>query len=110
MIKRTLQNETFPGAKPWLPPRTFDELPYAEQASLIKKRISDYSRKVYHRVKASKVVTREAIICQRENPFYVNTVRSFRDRRYEFKGLAKVWKGKVGKIDASDTIARDEAK
>lgn len=37
MIKRTLQNETFPGARPWLPPRTFDELSYAEQAAKIKK-------------------------------------------------------------------------
>ncbi|WLF78893.1 DNA polymerase epsilon catalytic subunit [Lodderomyces elongisporus] len=109
MIKRTLQNEEFPPQKPWLPPRTFDELSYAEQASAIKKRISDYSRKVYHRVKQSKVVTREAIICQRENPFYVDTVRSFRDRRYEFKGLAKVWKGKANKISKSNTIARDEA-
>ena len=36
MIKRTLQNETFPGARPWLPPRTFDELSYAEQAAKIK--------------------------------------------------------------------------
>ncbi|CAI5755607.1 unnamed protein product [Candida verbasci] len=108
MIKRTLQNEMFPGLKPWLPQRTFDELSYTEQASKIKKRLSDYSRKVYHRVKQSKVVTREAIICQRENPFYVNTVRSFRDRRYEFKGLAKVWKSKISKID--DSIGKDEAK
>ncbi|KAG2736113.1 hypothetical protein G9P44_000203 [Scheffersomyces stipitis] len=110
MIKRTLQNETFPASRPWLPERSFDELSYTEQATLIKKRISDYSRKVYHRVKKSKVVNREAIICQRENPFYVNTVISFRDRRYEFKGLAKVWKGKVSKIDKHDSIARDEAK
>ncbi|KAK6465694.1 DNA-directed DNA polymerase epsilon, catalytic subunit A [Scheffersomyces coipomensis] len=110
MLKRTLQNETFPAAKPWLPLRTFDELSYTEQASLIKKRISDYSRKVYHRVKQTEVVTRESIICQRENPFYVDTVRSFRDRRYEFKGLAKVWKGKISKLDKHDTIKRDEAK
>ncbi|KAI5954179.1 POL2 [Candida jiufengensis] len=109
MIKRTLQNEQFPPQRPWLPPRSLDELSYAEQASAIKKRLSDYSRKVYHRVKQSQVVTREAIICQRENPFYVDTVRSFRDRRYEFKGLAKVWKGKVNKIDVSDKIGRDEA-
>ncbi|KAG5420383.1 POL2 [Candida metapsilosis] len=109
MMKRTLQNESFPGQKPWLPPRTFDELTYAEQASAIKKRVSDYSRKVYHRVKQSQVVTREAIICQRENPFYVDTVRNFRDRRYEFKGLAKVWKGKVNKIDRNDKAARDDA-
>ena len=32
----------------------------------------------------------------RENPFYVDTVRDFRDRRYEFKRLVKVWKGKLG--------------
>ncbi|ODV80119.1 DNA-directed DNA polymerase epsilon, catalytic subunit A [Suhomyces tanzawaensis NRRL Y-17324] len=108
MIKRTLQNESFPPLKPWLPQRTFDELPYTEQAALIKKRLSDYSRKVYHRVKQTEVVEREAIICQRENPFYVDTVRSFRDRRYEFKGLAKVWKGKASKLD--DIIAKDEAK
>lgn len=30
----------------------------------------------------------------RENPFYVDTVRAFRDRRYEFKDLVKVAKGK----------------
>ncbi|KAK6204772.1 DNA-directed DNA polymerase epsilon, catalytic subunit A [Scheffersomyces amazonensis] len=110
MIKRTLQNESFPPAKPWLPSRSFDELSYTEQAQLIKKRISDYSRKVYHRVKQTQVVTRESIICQRENPFYVDTVRSFRDRRYEFKGLAKVWKGKISKLDKSDSIQIDEAK
>lgn len=110
MIKRTLQNETFPPAKPWLPAKTFDELSYSEQALLIKKRLSDYSRKVYHRIKQSKTVSREAIVCQRENPFYVDTVRSFRDRRYEFKTLVKVWKGKTAKIDKHDTIAKDEAK
>lgn len=108
MVKRTLQNETFPGARPWLPNRTFDELPYPEQAQLIKKRLSDYSRKVYNRIKQTKTITREAIVCQRENPFYVNTVRTFRDRRYEFKSLAKVWKGKAG--ECKDTISKDEAK
>ena len=29
-------------------------------------------------------------VCQRENSFYVDTVRAFRDRRYRFKGLLKV--------------------
>lgn len=108
MVKRTLQNETFPGARPWLPTRTFDELPYPEQAQMIKKRLSDYSRKVYNRIKQTKTITREAIVCQRENPFYVNTVRNFRDRRYEFKTLAKVWKGKTS--ECKDTISKDEAK
>ena len=30
----------------------------------------------------------------RENSFYVDTVRSFRDRRYQYKNLVKVWKNK----------------
>jgi DNA polymerase epsilon subunit 1 len=37
----------------------------------------------------------------RENPFYVDTVRSFRDRRYEYKTLNKVWKGKLSEAKAS---------
>ncbi|KAK1323653.1 DNA polymerase epsilon catalytic subunit A [Acorus calamus] len=54
---------------------------------------------------------REAEICMRENPFYVDTVRSmafaavstfsFRDRRYEYKGLNKLWKGKLTDAKAS---------
>ena len=32
----------------------------------------------------------------RENPFYIDTVRDFRDRRYQYKALVKVWKGKEG--------------
>ena len=39
--------------------------------------------------------TREAGICMKENDFYVGTVRAFRDRRYEYKGLNKQWKGKL---------------
>ena len=30
----------------------------------------------------------------RENPFYVDTVRDFRDRRYDFKRLVKEWGNK----------------
>ncbi|SCW03082.1 LAFE_0G02542g1_1 [Lachancea fermentati] len=112
MVKRALQNETFPNKnrnsnRQFL---TFEELSYSEQVAQIKKRLTDYSKKVYHRVKASEVVQRTAIICQRENPFYVNTVRSFRDRRYEFKGLAKTWKKKLSDIDLNDKHERDEAK
>ena len=45
--------------------------------------------------------TREAGICMRENDFYVGTVRAFRDRRYEYKGLNKQWKGKLDAAKAS---------
>lgn len=112
MVKRALQNETFPNKNKFSKKKilTFDELSYADQVTHIKKRLTDYSRKVYHRVKVSEVVERESIVCQRENPFYADTVRSFRDRRYEFKGLAKTWKQKMSSIDSSDKHAKDEAK
>ena len=37
----------------------------------------------------------------RENPFYVDTVRDFRDRRYEFKRLVKVWGDKLKETKAN---------
>ncbi|AET37355.1 DNA polymerase epsilon catalytic subunit Ecym_1099 [Eremothecium cymbalariae DBVPG len=112
MVKRALQNELFPNkhknsGKKFL---AFDELSYSEQVSHIRKRLADYSKKVYHKVKVTETIEREAIVCQRENPFYVNTVRSFRDRRYEFKGLAKKWKSNLSGIDSNDKCERDEAK
>ena len=112
MIKRALQNETFLNKNKYSPKQflTFDELSYSDQVAHIKKRLTEYCKKNYHRTKVSEVVEREAIVCQRENPFYVNTVRSFRDRRYEFKGLAKTWKGNLSKIDPHDKHAKDEAK
>ncbi|KAK3290584.1 uncharacterized protein B0H64DRAFT_378395 [Chaetomium fimeti] len=48
-----------------------------------------YSQKIYHKIRDSTTIVREAIICQRENPLYINTVRDFRDRRYNYKGKAK---------------------
>ena len=92
MIKNALNQETFPQKRPGAPPRKFQELSSAEQTALLHKRLGDYSHKVYKKTKDTKVETREAIVCQRENPFYVDTVRRFRDRRYEYKGLHKTWK------------------
>ena len=48
--------------------------------------------------------TREAGICMRENDFYVGTVRAFRDRRYEYKGLNKKWKGKLEEAKVSTLL------
>lgn len=46
----------------------------------------------------------------RENPFYVDTVLAFRDRRYEYKGLNKKWKGKLDEAKAArDPIKTQEA-
>ena len=92
MIKNALSSETFPARHPGGARRTFNDLSQAERTALLHKRLGDYSRKVYKKTHESKTVVREAIICQRENPFYINTVRDFRDRRYEYKGLHKTWK------------------
>ena len=40
----------------------------------------------------------------RENPFYIDTVKAFRDRRYEYKGLNKTWKGKLGDAKKSGNV------
>lgn len=98
MIKHALNQEAFPPKKPGQPQRKFPDLSPAEQTALLHKRLGDYSRKVYKKVKDTKVENREAIICQRENPFYIDTVRRFRDRRYEYKGLHKTWKKNLDTI------------
>lgn len=101
MIRNALSNEKFPGKTPNAPRRPFHDLPLDEQAALTRKRLQEYSKKVYHKIHDSTTIVREAIICQRENPFYVNTVRDFRDRRYDYKGKVKVWKGKTDALKSS---------
>lgn len=92
MVKNALEQESFPGRFGKGPERRFVDLTEAEQTALIHKRLGDYSRKVYRKAHETKIITKEAIVCQRENPFYIDTVRAFRDRRYEYKGLHKTWK------------------
>ncbi|KAH9829905.1 uncharacterized protein C8Q71DRAFT_394203 [Rhodofomes roseus] len=112
MIKHALNQETFPPKKPGGPQRKFVDLTPAEQTALLHKRLGDYSRKVYKKIKDTRIENREAIICQRENPFYIDTVRRFRDRRYEYKGLHKTWKKNHDTVIAEQrSIAEvDEAK
>ena len=107
MIRHALENERFPGKYPNSPMRTFQELSADEQAGLVRKRLQLYSQKVYHKIHDSTTIVREAIICQRENPFYINTVRDFRDRRYDYKGKAKVWKGKTEALKSSGATASE---
>ncbi|KAI8849698.1 hypothetical protein BC829DRAFT_425255 [Chytridium lagenaria] len=111
MIKNQLEKEHFPGPNPTDPQRNFRDLRMSEQNALFKKRVEEYSRKVYSKKHISEVVTKESIICQRENPFYVDTVMSFRDRRYEYKGLLKTWKKKLDDaVKDGNAISIDEAK
>lgn len=107
MIRHALENERFPGRFSNSTTRTFQELSYEEQANLVKKRLQDYSKKIYHKIHEAKTIEREAIICQRENPFYVDTVKMFRDRRYDYKGQQKVWKGKTDALKASGASAAE---
>ena len=112
MIRHALENERFPSKKGHGLTRSFQDLSVDEQATQVKKRLQDYSKKIYHKIHDTKTIQREAIICQRENPFYVDTVKNFRDRRYDFKGKQKVWKGKTDALKSSGAPAAeiDEAK
>ncbi|XP_029426854.1 DNA polymerase epsilon catalytic subunit A isoform X2 [Rhinatrema bivittatum] len=94
-IQQQLESEKFPPLFPDRPPRAFHELSREEQAKYEKKRLADYCRKAYKKIHVTRLENRVTTICQRENSFYVDTVRAFRDRRYEFKGLHKVWKKKL---------------
>jgi DNA polymerase elongation subunit (family B) len=63
------------------------------QVAVIRGQAAHVAVQVYKRVLDKPVVEkREAGVCMRENDFYVGTVRAFRDRRYEYKGLNKKWK------------------
>ncbi|XP_057662319.1 DNA polymerase epsilon catalytic subunit 1 [Diorhabda carinulata] len=97
-IQQQLETEKFPSEYPGGPPRAFHQMSRIEQADLEKKRLTVYCRKVYKKLKCTRVEERTTTICQKENSFYVDTVRAFRDRRYEYKGLSK--KAKQAVTDA----------
>ena len=100
-VQYQLETEKFPPLFPGGAPRAYHELTREERAAAEKKRLGEYCRKAYKRTKVTKEEVRYSTICQRENSFYVDTVRAFRDRRYEFKGLTKVWKKKLTEALAS---------
>ena len=53
----------------------------------------------------TKMEERYTTVCQKENSFYVDTVRAFRDRRYTYKGLCKVAKKEVAEAAQSGDAA-----
>jgi DNA polymerase epsilon subunit 1 len=112
MVRHALEQEMFPPKWANGPRRRFIDLGDVEQSALVHKRLGDYSRKVYRKTHETKVVTKTAIICQRENSFYIDTVRAFRDRRYEYKGHHKTWKKALDKAndEGGAVAAVDEAK
>ena len=56
------------------------------------------------RGKTTRIELKTDTVCMRENPFYVDTVRDFRDRRYEFKRLVKVWISKLKEAKTPEDI------
>ncbi|XP_028047433.2 DNA polymerase epsilon catalytic subunit 1 [Monomorium pharaonis] len=105
-VKQQLETEKFPPQFPGGAKRAFHELTTKEQATYQKNRLTEYCKKAYKKVKITRMEERTQTICQKENSFYVDTVRAFRDRRYEYKGLTKVAKRQVAtaiaKGDAAD--------
>lgn len=107
-LRAQLEVESFPepGAPAGSAPVFFRELPEEERERLVKARLKKYCQRVYKRVLDKAVTQRKTSgVCMRENPFYVDTVRRFRDRRYEYKALNKTWKGKLEKARASGNPA-----
>jgi len=85
----------------------FYEYTEAEQAAHVAQRLKQYAKNAYRRTKITQEVTKVDTVCMRENDFYVNTVRDFRDKRYVLKKLTKVWGKKVK--DAKDPMSKKEA-
>ena len=100
-IQQQLENERFPNSDSSLPPLPFHELSKEERAQQEKKRLQvqnlvmssndanlnssflqEYCRRAYNKTKVKRLEERMTTVCQRENSFYVDTVRMFRDRRY----------------------------
>ena len=76
----------------------------------MQKRVKEYSHKAHKATKETKEEMREDTVCMRENPFYIDTVKNFRDRRYDYKKLTKVWKGTAKKAEKSgDAVALKHA-
>ncbi|XP_068086023.1 DNA polymerase epsilon catalytic subunit 1 [Anabrus simplex] len=103
-IQQQLEMEKFPPLFPGGPQRAFHQLSREDQAAYEKKRLSEYCRKAYKKVHVTCTEERRTTICQKENSFYVDTVRAFRDRRYEYKGLSKVAKKQV-----AEAVAKGDA-
>ncbi|KRY46498.1 DNA polymerase epsilon catalytic subunit A [Trichinella britovi] len=75
--------------------RHFHHLSDDEKSEFENKRLKEYCRKAYGRNHDFRTEVKKTLVCQRENSFYVDTIRAFRDRRYEYKCLLKSAKKKL---------------
>ena len=86
--------------------KDIEELSVDDHRKKFVKRIKTYCQKTYKQVHQTKVEVKEDTVCMRENSFYVDTVRDFRDRRYEFKNSVKIWKGKLEEAKRENNFAK----
>lgn len=103
-IKRQLESETFPPILKDDPPRSFSNLSHEEQTEKIKERLGSHCRKAYKKIYEKSDSIKDATVCMRENPFYVDTVKAFRDKRVQLKDEQKKWKGILSKAETQDEI------
>lgn len=80
------------------------DLPERDRHDYLIKNVRSYSSKAYKRVKSPVTEDRTDVVCQRENSFYIDTVRAFRDRRYEYKDATKTWKSKLEKAEETGNV------
>ncbi|VDK87417.1 unnamed protein product, partial [Onchocerca ochengi] len=83
-ILQQLENETF-----GKPPKAFHSLDHDQRIQIEVKRVKDFCKRAYGKTHITKNEYRYTTICERENAFYVDTVKAFRDRRYEYKAMLK---------------------
>ncbi|KAL3124846.1 hypothetical protein niasHT_010386 [Heterodera trifolii] len=89
--------------------KPYNALAQEEREKIAKERIKEYCRNAYKRLHDTQEVQRTTTICQRENPFYVDTVRAFRDRSYEYKQMLKKAKSALEAVPSDDLATRKQA-
>lgn len=72
----------------------YDDLPQERREQELRDKIISYSKEV-KRHKHVEEVVKEAIVCQRENPFYIDTVQSFKNRRIDYKRQSKKYESEA---------------
>ncbi|KAM3720644.1 DNA polymerase epsilon catalytic subunit [Dirofilaria immitis] len=95
-----LENETF-----GKPPKAFHSLDHDQRVQIEVKRVKDFCKRAYGKTHITKNEYRYTTICERENAFYVDTVKAFRDRRYEYKSMLKKAKAVLDEISEDDIHA-----
>lgn len=82
----------------------YERLKLENEKQNIKTAIKQYSQKHYKCVHKNVIEYKENTVCMRENSFYVDTIRAFRDRRYKYKELAKVYSRKEAEFRSQKNL------